>query len=116
MASSDFWLSPEARLLADSPSADNFTYDGQGHRLVLPDNIETDSPLPLIVIGHGKTLRLINVKVVHSESLPACLHLSAGKEFSNPSSNSIDVPKAPHWKGNFAFVYFLNGFWIRRTN
>ena len=53
-------------------------YDGQGRRLVLPQDISVDEPLPLILIGPGRTLQLKNVKLVHAASLPACLQLGAG--------------------------------------
>ena len=78
-ADRDLWLSPESRLLADSPGTENFVYDGQGRRLVLPQDISVEEPLPLILLGPGKTLQLKNVKLVHAASLPACLQLGAGK-------------------------------------
>lgn len=77
-ADRDLWLSPEARLLADLPGVEDFVYDGQGRRLVLPQDISVDEPLPLILIGPGRTLQLKNVKLVHAASLPACLQLGAG--------------------------------------
>ena len=39
-------------------------------------------PLPLILIGSGRTLQLRNVKVVYAASLAACLQLGAGECFS----------------------------------
>lgn len=78
-ADRDLWLSPESRLLADSPGTEDFVYDGQGRRLVLPQDISVEEPLPLILLGPGKTLQLKNVKLVHAASLPACLQLGAGK-------------------------------------
>ena len=77
-ADKDLWLSPEARLLADLPGVEDFLYDGQGKRLVLPQDISVEEPLPLILIGPGKTLQLKNVMLVHAASLPACLQLGAG--------------------------------------
>ncbi len=53
-------------------------YDGQGKRLVLPQDISVDEPLPLILIGPGKTLQLKNLKLVYAASLPACLQLGPG--------------------------------------
>ena len=73
------WLSPEARLLADaSAGAEDVVYDGCGHRIVLPRDVGPDDPLPLIVVGAGKTLLLRNVRLVHASSLPACLQLAPG--------------------------------------
>lgn len=79
-ADKDLWLSPEARLLADVPGVEDFVYDGQGKRLVLPQDISVEEPLPLILIGPGKTLQLKNLTLVHAASLPACLQLGAGKQ------------------------------------
>ena len=78
-ADRDVWLSPESRLLADLPGVEDFVYDGQGQRLVLPQDISVDEPLPLILIGPGKTLQLKNVKLVYASSLPACLQLGPGE-------------------------------------
>ena len=78
-AEGDLWLSPEARLLADAPTgSEDVVYDGCGHRIVLPREVGPDDPLPLILVGAGKTLLLRNVRVVHAASLPACLQLAPG--------------------------------------
>ena len=79
-ADKDLWLSPEARLLADLAGVEDFVYDGQGRRLVLPQDISVEEPLPLILIGPGKTLQLKNLILVHAASLPACLQLGAGNQ------------------------------------
>ena len=78
-AEADLWLCPQTRLLADSPDATDFVYDGQGHRLILPEGISDGEALPVIIVGAGKTLLLRDVKIVHAESLPACLQLGSGK-------------------------------------
>lgn len=88
-ADRDLWLSPESRLLADSPGTEDFVYDGQGRRLVLPQDISVEEPLPLILIGPGKTLQLKNVKLVYAASLPACLQLAAGKPPSFCATQTI---------------------------
>lgn len=77
-ADRDLWLSPESRLLADQPGVEDFVYDGQGKCLVLPQDISVEEPLPLILLGPGKTLQLKNVKLVYAASLPACLQLGPG--------------------------------------
>jgi hypothetical protein len=38
-----------------------------------------DEPLPLILIGSGRTLRLRNVRVVNAASLAICLQLAPGQ-------------------------------------
>ena len=78
-ADRDLWLSPEARLLADLPGVEDFVYDGQGKNLILPQDISVDEPLPLVLIGPGKTLQLKNLQLVYAASLPACLQLGAGE-------------------------------------
>ncbi len=90
-ADRDLWLSPEARLLADSPGVENFVYDGQGKRLVLPQDISVDEPLPLILIGPGKTLQLKNLKLVYAASLPACLQLGPGTHTCNKADSKFSV-------------------------
>ena len=90
-ADRDLWLSPEARLLADAPGVEDFVYDGQGKRLVLPQDITVDEPLPLILIGSGKSLQLKNVKLVFASSLPACLQLGQGMCFK---------PETAEWKSH----------------
>lgn len=84
MAHGDLYLSPESRLLADSahcegPAPAVFTFDGHGHRLVLPPPSAVEQQaVPLILVGPGRTLRLRNVRVVHAASLPRCVQLAAG--------------------------------------
>jgi hypothetical protein len=41
--------------------------------------VQPEEGLPLILVGAGKTLQLRNVTVHGAASLPACLHLGAGK-------------------------------------
>lgn len=53
-ADDDMFLSPESRLLVDSPSgAACCVYDGNGHRLVLPFEHIAREPLPLILVRAG---------------------------------------------------------------
>ena len=77
-AARDLWLSPQSRLLADPPEGADFVYDGQGHRLILPEGLHEGEALPLIIVGGGKSLQLKDVKLVHAASLPACIQLGSG--------------------------------------
>ena len=78
-AKEDMWLSPDTRLLADAPGApEDIVFDGQGHSLVLPKGLTVQDPVPVILVGPGRTLILKNVTVENSASLPACLQLAAG--------------------------------------
>ena len=77
-ATQDMWLSPQSRLLADSPEGTDYVYNGQGHRLILPAGLNEGETLPLIMIGVGKSLQLKDVKLIHAASLPACIQLGSG--------------------------------------
>lgn len=91
-AEGDVWLSPESRLLADvSSSPEDLVYDGCGHRIVLPQDVAMDDPLPLLLVGVGKTLILRNVRIVHASSLPACLQLAPGEQ-PRSCSMSLQLP------------------------
>ena len=83
-ATKDLWLSPQSRLLADSPEGSDYVYNGQGHRLILPEGLHEGEALPLILIGVGKSLQLKDVKLVHAACLPACIQLGSGKRPSQP--------------------------------
>lgn len=78
-ATKDLWLCPQSRLLADSPEGAEFVYNGQGHRLILPEGLHEGEALPVIIVGIGKSLQLKDVKLVHAASLPACIQLGSGK-------------------------------------
>jgi len=61
-------LSPSKQLIADWVGIDEYTYDGCGKVICL--SVETDAKevritkfRPIIVIGHGKKLRFVNVKI-----------------------------------------------------
>eukprot|EP00955_Chlamydomonas_euryale_P021325 225575-Chlamydomonas_euryale.AAC.1 len=57
-ARGDLWLSPEFRLLADTPGVREFEYDGCGHRLVLPPGVPGPEATPLLVVsvlGEGES-------------------------------------------------------------
>ncbi len=86
-ATKDLWLSPQSRLLADSPEASDYVYNGQGHRLILPEGLHEGEALPLILIGVGKSLQLKDVKLVHAACLPACIQLGSGKRLSQVTAS-----------------------------
>ena len=85
-ATKDLWLSPQSRLLADSPEASDYVYNGQGHRLILPEGLHEGEALPLILIGVGKSLQLKDVKLVHAACLPACIQLGSGERLAKSLS------------------------------
>lgn len=46
--------------------------------IILPEKGHLDGPLPLILIGSGRTLRLRNVRLLNAASLALCLQLAPG--------------------------------------
>lgn len=61
-------LSPSARLVADSVGVNDYTYDGCGKTICLVEEKETKELhsvgfRPIIILGRGKSLRFINVKI-----------------------------------------------------
>jgi len=60
-------LSPRRQLVADSLGIDEYTYDGCGKVISLSEQGEKDLNVgrlePIIIVGHGKKLRFVNVKI-----------------------------------------------------
>lgn len=61
-------LSPSRQLVANCPSIDEYTYDGCGKTICLTEEADVREShwarsQPIIVIGRGKTLRFVNVKI-----------------------------------------------------
>lgn len=61
-------LSPSRQLVADFLSIDEYIYDGCGKTIYLSEEIDakefhSSRPRPIIIIGRGKRLRFMNVKI-----------------------------------------------------
>lgn len=61
-------LSPSQQLIADAPGVDDYIYDGCGRTICLKeDNDLIESQFsgfqPIVIIGRGKRLRFVNVKI-----------------------------------------------------
>lgn len=78
VATDHMWLSPSNRLLADDSSRSFYVYDGAGHSVILPPDLDPTNELPLIAIGNDITLQFKNVNIYNSYSLPACMFMSPG--------------------------------------
>lgn len=68
-------LSPYRQLVADAVGIDEYTYDGCGKTIRLTDKVESKgfhSPgiQHIIIIGRGKRLRFVNVKIEVPTTLP----------------------------------------------
>ncbi|KAL4447306.1 hypothetical protein ABPG77_007339, partial [Micractinium sp. CCAP 211/92] len=102
LATGDLFLCPSVRLLADTPGACSYEYDGGGHRLVLPDKDHLDEQLPLILIGAGRTLRLRSVRVVNSASLAVCLQLAPGAKLLASPDDGVELVDSLEADGELA--------------
>lgn len=68
-------LSPNRQLVADAVGIDEYTYDGCGKTLRLTDKVEvkgihSSGIQHIIIIGRGKRLRFVNVKIEVLTTLP----------------------------------------------
>lgn len=52
---------------------DDYEFNGCGYRIFLPPGITQADPLPLILVGSGKSLRLRNCRIVNAASLAGLL-------------------------------------------
>ena len=76
-AGGDTYLSPLVQIFADSMEAETMVFDGNGHRLVLPEVGHKGDAVPYIIVGEHKTLVLRNVEVVPLAMLPRVVQLGA---------------------------------------
>ena len=88
------WLSAEHRLLADSPACTQATLDLSGHSLVLPPDLTLNTPMPLVVVGAGTTLRIRNGTVYNADSLSACVSLAPSATLDLAEA-SVDLQPGP---------------------
>ncbi|KAK9136608.1 hypothetical protein Sjap_007202 [Stephania japonica] len=82
------YLSPKRQLIVDALGVDEYTYDGCGRTIHLSEEVDLDdsSPRrPVIVVGCGKKLRFMNVRIENGGLLKKCTYLS------NESSYSVSV-------------------------
>ncbi|XP_019418850.1 PREDICTED: uncharacterized protein LOC109329610 isoform X2 [Lupinus angustifolius] len=89
-------LSPSKQLVADCVGIDEYTYDGCGKTIYL--SVETDAKevrstrfRPIIVIGHSKRLRFINVKIENGSLLRKYTYLSYDSSYSISIEDGVDI-------------------------
>ncbi|XP_020230234.1 uncharacterized protein LOC109811015 [Cajanus cajan] len=89
-------LSPSKQLVADWIGIDEYTYDGCGKVICL--SVETDAKevrntrfRPIIVIGHGKRLRFVNVKIENGSLLRKYTYLNNDSSYSISSEDGVDM-------------------------
>ncbi|CAI0626123.1 unnamed protein product [Linum tenue] len=89
-------LSANRRLVADSKGVDEYTYDGCGNTIILSDQSclkEADnfSFQPIIIIGRGKRLRFVNIKIENGFLLSKYTHLSNDSSYSISIEDGVDI-------------------------
>ncbi|KAM1609645.1 hypothetical protein ACFXTN_020154 [Malus domestica] len=89
-------LSPSRQLVADFLHIDEYTYDGCGKTIYLSAEMDAKElhstrPRPIIIIGHGKRLRFMNVKIENGSILRKYTHLSNDSSYSVSSEDGVDI-------------------------
>jgi vacuolar protein sorting-associated protein 13A/C len=88
-------LSPRRQLVADSLGIDEYTYDGCGKVISLSEQGEKDLNVgrlePIIIVGHGKKLRFVNVKIKNGSLLSKCIYLSNDSSCLFSPEDGVDI-------------------------
>uniref|UniRef100_A0A1J3IH98 Putative vacuolar protein sorting-associated protein 13A n=1 Tax=Noccaea caerulescens TaxID=107243 RepID=A0A1J3IH98_NOCCA len=88
-------LSPCRQLVADSLGVDEYTYDGCGKVISLSEQGEKDLNSgrlePIIIVGHGKKLRFVNVKIKNGSLLSKCIYLSNDSSCLFSPDDGVDI-------------------------
>ncbi|KAH0638247.1 hypothetical protein KY289_038162, partial [Solanum tuberosum] len=89
-------LSPNRQLVADAVGIDEYTYDGCGKTIRLTDKVEvkglhSSGIQHIIIIGRGKRLRFVNVKIENGLLLRRYTYLSNESSYSVCQEDGVDV-------------------------
>ncbi|XP_042475866.1 uncharacterized protein LOC122057714 isoform X2 [Macadamia integrifolia] len=89
-------LSPNRKLIADARVVDEYIYDGCGGTICLSEETdikETSSSRfqPIIIVGRGKKLRFMNVKIENAALLRKYAYLSNGSSYSVSVEDGVDL-------------------------
>ncbi|KAH0635119.1 hypothetical protein KY284_037905 [Solanum tuberosum] len=89
-------LSPNRQLVADAVGIDEYTYDGCGKTIRLTDKVEvkgihSSGIQHIIIIGRGKRLRFVNVKIENVLLLRRYTYLSNESSYSVCQEDGVDV-------------------------
>eukprot|EP00850_Spirogloea_muscicola_P018627 SM000173S02996 [mRNA] locus=s173:28246:52241:- [translate_table: standard] len=104
------WLSPDRQLVADAPDVDSYEYDGQGDTLQLLEH--SDGPVlssapssPLIVVGHGKTLRFRNIRILGGAHLWASVKLGSNSRYMALREDNVELLESASTHPDGAEIY-----------
>ncbi|KAK8661863.1 hypothetical protein V6N13_091452 [Hibiscus sabdariffa] len=89
-------LSPSRQLVADTHGIYEYTYDGCGKTIILSEeNDEKESHStslrPIVIIGCGKRLRFVNVKIENGSLLRKHTYLSNDSSYSVSPEDVVDI-------------------------
>ncbi|XP_040944166.1 uncharacterized protein [Gossypium hirsutum] len=89
-------LSRSRQLVADTHGIDEYTYDGCGKTIVLSDENEAKKShpaqfCPIVIIGCGKRLRFVNVKIENGSLLRKYTFLSNDSSYSVSPEDDVDI-------------------------
>ncbi|XWS14258.1 hypothetical protein CRYUN_Cryun36dG0107400 [Craigia yunnanensis] len=89
-------LSPSRQLVADTHGIDDYTYDGCGKTIFLSE--ENDAKelhsarfSPIVIIGRGKRLRFVNIKIENGSLLRKYTYLSNDSSYSVLPEDDVDI-------------------------
>ncbi|XP_010500318.2 PREDICTED: uncharacterized protein LOC104777719 [Camelina sativa] len=102
------YLSPCRQLVADSLGIDEYTYDGCGKVVSLSEQGEKNLNIgrlePIIIVGHGKRLRFINVKIKNGPLLSKCIYLSNDSSCLFSPEDGVDISMLENASSNLENV------------
>ncbi|XP_047337153.1 uncharacterized protein LOC124940662 [Impatiens glandulifera] len=89
-------LSPDRQLIADAIGIDEYTYDGCGKTICLQEYKEQKELnslrfRPSIVIGRGKKLRFVNVKIENGSLMRRYTYLSNNSSYSVSPEDHVEI-------------------------
>ncbi|KAG8658937.1 uncharacterized protein LOC110610326 isoform X2 [Manihot esculenta] len=88
-------LSPSRQLIVDAKGVDEYTYDGCGKVICLSEetNMKFNSvrSQPIIIIGRGKRLKFVNIKIENGSLLRKYVYLSNDSSYSVSMEDGVDI-------------------------
>ncbi|XVF38939.1 hypothetical protein REPUB_Repub20aG0145800 [Reevesia pubescens] len=89
-------LSPSRQLVADTHGIDEYTYDGCGKTIFLSEENDVKEShsarfRPIVIIGRGKRLRFVNVKIENGSLLRKYTYLSNDSSYSVSPEDDVDI-------------------------
>ncbi|KAL8152479.1 LOW QUALITY PROTEIN: hypothetical protein V2J09_010239 [Rumex salicifolius] len=84
-------LSSSRQLIADCSGVDEYLYDGCGKTICLREELQSLRSQPIVVIGRGKSLRFVNVKIENGSLLRKYTYLSNDSCYSTSPEDGVDI-------------------------